>query len=124
LALSEQPSDPADVEEAAVPDSSDAIPSTASAVADVFLSIFVHRERVGCAAFNFSDSRMSLVEDLPIEAKEAAVIRSKQNNDDEEDPDHTSDRDYGEVLQAKSQASGIISSSEFVHARQVHMYAN
>ncbi|UZJ53372.1 hypothetical protein CBS101457_002692 [Exobasidium rhododendri] len=80
---------------------------------DVFMSICVNRERVGCAVYEFANGRLSLLEDCPIQTRKCRPTLERREDKDDEDQYETISENSPEAAQApesKDQASELVSS--------------
>jgi hypothetical protein len=76
---------------------------------DVFMSVYVSRDKLGCAVYEFASGRLSLLEDSPLQTRPSMILQRDEDNEAED----TSQSSAEDLQRVRSQSIDIITSGEF-----------
>lgn len=78
---------------------------------DVYMSVHISHEKVGCAVYDFKTGRVSLLEDCPIDIASSSRLSHSNNSMDEDDESEVDPDSAMEDIPARSQSADVIMSS-------------
>jgi hypothetical protein len=81
---------------------------------DVYMSVHISHEKVGCAVYDLKSGRISLLEDCLIDSTSARKVQRHSNSKDEDDePNRKPDSAMEEDTPGLTQSSDVIASSRY-----------